>query len=229
MKKLFIEYFNIIGFAITGIIFGFAFFLIFINFYHYKDVNSKYIKQDSDYKVNNVMKDKIKKINQNISFFDPNTYRGTEDVYSLASVKSRLQMCVTKINSEEFYNILDKKEITIKDVYDMQQFYQISISNECLVKQLYEVANTTENSKVKISSLNEISPFLEDNIEDLIKSTDYLQKVIKINSSYSFTSNSSKIDLYDQTKDSYYALLNQYSSAIDYIYDISVWYKGVVE
>ena len=229
MKKLFIEYFNIIGFAITGIIFGFAFFLIFINFYHYKDVNSKYIKQDSDYKVNNEMKDKIKKINQNISFFDPNTYRGTEDVYSLASVKSRLQMCVTKINSEEFYNILDKKEITIKDVYDMQQFYQISISNECLVKQLYEVANTTENSKVKISSLNEISPFLEDNIEDLIKSTDYLQKVIKNNSSYSFTSNSSKIDLYDQTKDSYYALLNQYSSAIDYIYDISVWYKGVVE
>ena len=227
MKKLFIEYFNIIGFSITGIVFGFSFFLLFINFYHYKDVNNTYIKQDSDYKINNEIKTKIKKINQNISTFDPNTYKGNEDVYSLASIKSRLQVCSTKINSEELNKLLDKKEINIKDVYDMQQFYQIVISNECLVKQLYEVANTTDNSKIKVSSLNIISPFLEDNIDELIKSTDYLQKVIKNNSSYSFTSNSSKIDLYDQTKDSYYALLNQYAAAIDYIYDISVWYKGV--
>lgn len=229
MKKLFIEYFNIIGFAITGIIFGFSFFLIFINFYHYKDVNSTYIKQDSDNKINQEMKNKLEKINQNISSFDPNTYQGTNDVYSLASIKSRLQMCVTKINTEEFDSILNKKEINIKDIYDMQQFYQIIISNECLVKQLYEITNTTENSKIKINSLNDIAPFLEDNIEELIKSTDYLQKVIKNNSSYSFSSNSSKMDLYDQTKDSYYALLNQYSSSIDYIYDISVWYKGVIE
>lgn len=229
MKKLFIEYFNIIGFAITGIVFGFSFFLVFINFYHYKDVNSTYIKQDSDFKVSNEMKNKLEKINQNISSFDANTYNKEEDVYSLTNLKSRLETCVNKINTEDFNRILNKKEINIKDVYDMQQFYQISISNECLVKQLYEVSNTTENSKVKISSLNQISLFLEDNINQLINATDYLQKVIKNNSSYSFSSNSSKTDLYDQTKDSYYALLNQYSSAIDYIYDVSVWYKEVIE
>ena len=229
MKKLLIEYFNMIGFAITGIVFGISFFLILINCYHYKDVNSTYIKQDSDYKINNEMKNKLEKINQNISIFDPNTYHGNEDIYSMSSIKSRLQMCVTKINTEEFNRILEQKEINIKDIYDMQQFYQISISNECLVKQIYEISNNTENSKIKISSLNQISPFLEDNIEELITSTDYLQKVIKNNSSYSFSSNSSKIDIYDQTKDSYYSLLNNYSSAIDYIYDLSVWYKGVIE
>lgn len=229
MRKLFVEYFNIIGYALTGIIFGFSFFLLFINFYHYKDVNSTYIKQDSDFKNNQVLKNKLESIKININSFDPNKYQGVEDVYSLASVKSRLNMCVSKIDTEEFDNLLNKTEIDIKDVYDMQQFYQIVISNECLVKQLYEVATVDETSNIKISSLNQLTPFLEDNIEELIKSTDYLQKVIKNNSSYSFTSTSSKVDLYDQTKDSYYALLNQYLAAIDYIYDISVWYKGVIQ
>ena len=131
------------------------------------------------------------------------------------------------MDNDTFSSQLDKQEINIKDVYDMQQFYQINISNECLVKQLYEISIVNESSKIQIKSLDLVAPFWEDNIEELIKSTDYLQKVIKNNSSYSFSSNSSKMDLYDQTKDSYYTLLNKYSEAIDYIYDVSVWYKEV--
>ena len=227
MKKILIEYFNIIGFSITGIIFGLSFFLLFINFYHYKDVNTTYLKQDSDFKVNQELKDKLTKIKDNISSFDPNKYQGTEDIYSLSSVKSRLDICVSKVDNDTFSSLLDKQEINIKDVYDMQQFYQINISNECLVKQLYEISIVNESSKIQIKSLDLVAPFWEDNIEELIKSTDYLQKVIKNNSSYSFSSNSSKMDLYDQTKDSYYTLLNKYSEAIDYIYDVSVWYKEV--
>ena len=225
MKKLFIEYFNLIGFSITGIVFGFTFFLLFINFYHYKDVSSVYIKQDSDFKMNAEIQNKLAKINDNISSFDVNKYSGTENVYSLASIKSRINTCVTKINTQEFNEMLEKKEVDIKDVYDMQQFYQINISNECLVKQLYEI--TSADSKIKINNMDNVSIFMQDNIESLIKSTDYLQKVIKSNSNYSFSSNASKIDLYDTTKDSYYDLLNKYNTSIDYIYDVSLWFKEV--
>lgn len=225
MKNIIIEYFNLIGYSITGIIFGFSFFMLFINFYHYKDVSNVYIKQDSDFKLNQEIKNKIVKINENIDSFDINKYNGQENIYSLASIKSRIGVCVSKINTPEFNNILDKKEINIKDVYDMQQFYQINISNECLVKQLYEL--TSVDSKIQISNLDKITPFMQDNIESLIKSTDYLQKVIKNNSSYSFTSESSKIDLYDSNKDSYYDLLNKYNTAIDFIYDVSLWFKEV--
>lgn len=226
MKKLLIEYCNIIAYSITGIIFGFSFFLLFLNFYHYKDVNNMYQKQDSDFKINVSLKEKISKIKENINNFDPNSYKGNEDIYSLSSVKSRLDICVSKIDNEDFSKILNKKIINIKDVYDMQQFYQINIANECLVKQLYEVA-TMDNSKIQINNLKTIAPFMEDNINNLIKSTDYLQKVIKNNSSYYFSSNSNKIDLYDQTKDSYYDLLNNYTEAIDFIYDVSLWYSEV--
>ena len=70
-------------------------------------------------------------------------------------------------------------------------------------------------------------PIFEDNINNLIYSTDYVQKVIKNNSSYYFNSDSSKIGIFNQTVDTYYYLLNNYNSAIDFIYDISVWYKGI--
>ena len=225
MKKLLIEYCNIIAYSITGIVFGFSIFLLFINFYHYKDVNTTYKKQDSDFKINQILKTKLEKINDNANSFNPNVYKGSENIYSLSSIKSRLNICVSKINNDELTKILDKKVIDIKDVYDMQQFYQINIANECLVKQLYEVS--TLSDKFQISGLSNVSPFMEDNINNLIKSSDYLQRVIKNNSSYYFSSNSNKIDLYDQTKDSYYALLNNYTEAVDFIYDVSLWYSEV--
>ena len=62
--------------------------------------------------------------------------------------------------------IISKKTLNIKDVYEMQQFYQSQISDECLVKQLYELS--LKNDKLKISSLKTISPFLENSINQLM-------------------------------------------------------------
>lgn len=224
MKKILIEYSNIIAYTITGLVFGFSFFLLFLNFYHYRDVNMAYQKQDSDRNVEEDLKTKLNQVKINTSGFDINTYKGNEDPTSLASVKSRLDICVKKIDTQEFQNILSKNSINIKDIYEMQQFYQVQISNECLVKQLYEISLP---NKLNLSSLKTMAPFLENNINQLLKSTDYVQKVIKNNSSYAFSSETSKIDLYDQTKDSYYTILNSYVSAIDVIYDLSTWYKEV--
>lgn len=225
MKKVFIEFFNLIGFSITGLIFGFAFFIMFINFYHYNSVSNTYVKQDSDFKVNDELKDKLMRVRQNIDLFDVNNYSGNENVYSLASIKSRLNTCVSKIDDAKFDSILSKKDVNIKDVYEMQQFYQINISNECLIKQLYEI--TSDDTKIRVSNSDYASLFMQDNIENLIKSTDYLQKVIKNNSSYSFNSDSSRADIYDTVKDSYFDLLNKYKESIDYIYDVSLWFKEV--
>ena len=39
MKKLLLEYTNIIGYTIVGLVFGLSFFLLFINFYHAKELS----------------------------------------------------------------------------------------------------------------------------------------------------------------------------------------------
>lgn len=227
MKKIIIEYFEIIGYTILGITFGLCFFLIFINFYHHQDVNHKYIKQDTDFEVEKELKNELDRIKNN-SMVDVNTYHGKEDTYSIMSVSTRLNTCVDRIGTSEFDKILAKKSISMKDLYEMQQFYQTSISNDCLIKQIYELSDSS-NNRINISTLTIISPFIKDNTNTLIKNTDYIQKILKSNSSYSFSSESSRIDVYDSVKDSYYELLNDYKSAINYVYDISVWFQGVIK
>lgn len=223
MKKILIEYTNIIAYTITGIIFGISFFLILLNLYHYEEISSIYIKSDTDYAVNSKLKEKIAKIKENINSFDINNYKGNNDPQSILNIQTRLNICTDKIDSKEFNNILDKKEININDVYEMQQFYQINISNECLIKQIYEL--TLDNNDINLTSLKELSPFIENNINELKSSTDYVRKVIKNNSSYHFNSYTSKVDIYNELEDSYYNILNNYTSSIDFIYDISEWFR----
>lgn len=226
MKKLMIEYINIIAYTITGLVFGLCFFILFLNFYHYREINEKYVKLDNDNKTLKEINNKLFEIRKNAKMFDYNSYVGGEDPDSLASIKSRLEICVSNIDTDNFNMLMTKKKISIKDVYDMQQFYQKQISNECLVKQIYELS--LDDNNINISKLRTVAPFIENNVNQLIKSTDYVQKVMKSNSNYYFSSESSKTEIYNQTKDSYYSILNDYVSAIDFIYDISVWYKNIV-
>lgn len=226
MKKLMIEYINIIAYTITGLVFGLCFFILFLNFYHYREINEKYVKLDNDNKTLKEINNKLFEIRKNAKMFDYNSYVGGEDPDSLASIKSRLEICVSNIDTDNFNMLMTKKKISIKDVYDMQQFYQKQISNECLVKQIYELS--LDDNNINISKLRTVAPFIENNVNQLIKSTDYVQKVMKSNSNYYFSSESSKTEIYNQTKDSYYSILNDYVSAIDFIYDISMWYKNIV-
>ena len=39
MKKILLEYANIIGYTVTGLIFGLSFFLLIINFYHMQELS----------------------------------------------------------------------------------------------------------------------------------------------------------------------------------------------
>lgn len=219
MKKILVEYSNIISYTVIGIVFGFTFFLLFLNLYHYEDVNDVYKKQDSDYQINKELKEKLNSISLNINSVQLNNT--SSNYANFSSIGLKLNTCIERINTNKFDELLSKKSISISDVYEMQQFYKIDISNECLVKQLYGMTLIENNQYADALS------FIEDNIEKLKDSTDYVEKVIKNNSSYSFTSSSTKDDIYNQVRDSYYSIINDYVDAIDFIYDVSVWYKNI--
>ena len=219
MKKILVEYSNIISYTVIGIVFGFTFFLLFLNLYHYEDVNDVYKKQDSDYQINKELKEKLNSISLNINSVQLNNT--SSNYANFSSIGLKLNTCVERINTNKFDELLSKKSISISDVYEMQQFYKIDISNECLVKQLYGMTLIENNQYADALS------FIEDNIEKLKDSTDYVEKVIKNNSSYSFTSSSTKNDIYNQVRDSYYSIINDYVDAIDFIYDVSFWYKNI--
>ena len=224
--KIIKEFSYVFAFSITGLIFGFSFFLLFSNIYSYKEVNSSYEVQDTEFTTYREMKQKLNSIREIANSFDPNNYKGQEDLFSVVQVQSKLNTCVDKIDTSSFDKLLTKKKIYIKDNYEMQQYYQSVISDECLVKQLYDL---TTNKNLKLSGLDDSSLFLQNEIDNLIKSTDYIQKEIKSNSSYYFPSTNIKETLYDKTRDSYYSLLDDYKNSIDFVYDIALWYQKKLE
>lgn len=224
--KIIKEFSYVFAFSITGLIFGFSFFLLFSNIYSYKEVNSSYEVQDTEFKTYKEMKQKLNSIREIANSFDSNNYKGQEDLFSMVQVQSKLNTCVDKIDTSSFDKLLTKNNIYIKDNYEMQQYYQSVISDECLVKQLYDL---TTNKNLKLSGLDDSSLFLQNEIDNLIKSTDYIQKEIKSNSSYYFPSTNIKETLYDKTGDSYYSLLDDYKNSIDFVYDIALWYQKKLE
>lgn len=224
--KIIKEFSYVFAFSITGLIFGFSFFLLFSNIYSYKEVNSSYEVQDTEFTTYKEMKQKLNSIREIANSFDSNNYKGQEDLLSMVQVQSKLNTCVDKIDTSSFDKLLTKNKIYIKDNYEMQQYYQSVISDECLVKQLYDL---TTNKNLKLSGLDDSSLFLQNEIDNLIKSTDYIQKEIKSNSSYYFPSTNIKETLYDKTRDSYYSLLDDYKNSIDFVYDIALWYQKKLE
>jgi len=228
MKNILLEYSSILGYTIIGLVFGLSFFLLFLNFYHCNEVNYYYHKNNDDLKLSSEFKNQLTVIENNINVFDINLYSGKEDVYSLAGVKDRLSLCTQNINKSNFYKILDKKKISISDVYELQQTYQDDIINGCFVKQLYELTSSNQDNNIQISSLNTISPFIENSIKDLKEDNDYVKNSIVSNSSYYFSSDSVKLNTFNMTRDSYYEVVSSYRSAIDFIQDVSIWYRNVV-
>ena len=224
--KIIKEFSYVFAFSITGLIFGFSFFLLFSNIYSYKEVNSSYEVQDTEFTTYKEMKQKLNSIREIANSFDSNNYKGQEDLFSMVQVQSKLNTCVDKVDTSSFDKLLTKNKIYIKDNYEMQQYYQSVISDECLVKQLYDL---TTNKNLKLSGLDDSSLFLQNEIDNLIKSTDYIQKEIKSNSSYYFPSTNIKETLYDKTRDSYYSLLDDYKNSIDFVYDIALWYQKKLE
>lgn len=224
--KIIKEFSYVFAFSITGLIFGFSFFLLFSNIYSYKEVNSSYEVQDTEFTTYKEMKQKLNSIRGIANSFDSNNYKGQEDLFSMVQVQSKLNTCVDKIDTSSFDKLLTKNKIYIKDNYEMQQYYQSVISDECLVKQLYDL---TTNKNLKLNGLDDSSLFLQNEIDNLIKSTDYIQKEIKSNSSYYFPSTNIKETLYDRTRNSYYSLLNDYKNSIDFVYDIALWYQKKLE
>lgn len=224
--KIIKEFSYVFAFSITGLIFGFSFFLLFSNIYSYKEVNSSYEVQDTEFTTYKEMKQKLNSIRGIANSFDSNNYKGQEDLFSMVQVQLKLNTCVDKIDTSSFDKLLTKNKIYIKDNYEMQQYYQSVISDECLVKQLYDL---TTNKNLKLNGLDDSSLFLQNEIDNLIKSTDYIQKEIKSNSSYYFPSTNIKETLYDKTRDSYYSLLDDYKNSIDFVYDIALWYQKKLE
>ena len=226
MKKILLEYINVFAYAVVGIVFGFSFFLLFINFYHYKEINETVNVKEEMENYKQKTEEKLTKIKDNISLYEQNTYNGRNNIYDMNSIQIKLNSCVKSFESEEYKNLTNKENIEIKDVYKLGKFYQNTILNDCVVLQLSSLAD--ESSSYSITSLSTIRPFLKTNINQLLSSNGYITSSLENADNYYFTNDISKSSIFFLAKDSYSAINKNYQNTLDFLVEISEWYKSEV-
>ena len=226
MKKILLEYINVFAYAVVGIVFGFSFFLLFINFYHYKEINETVNVKEEMENYKQKTEEKLTKIKDNISLYEQNTYNGRNNIYDMNSIQIKLNSCVKSFESEEYKNLTNKENIEIKDVYKLGKFYQNTILNDCVVLQLSSLAD--ESSSYSITSLSTIRPFLKTNINQLLSSNGYIISSLENADNYYFTNDISKSSIFFLAKDSYSAINKNYQNTLDFLVEISEWYKSEV-
>ena len=225
MKKFLIDYINVISYTICGLVFVMACFLLLLNFYHAKEVNSKYRLNSDELKVKNEFYKEIEQIRYNINEYSIEDYNGIYKKEDLYLVKSAVGKCVSSFDNEEFLTMIEKEEVNILDVYELNKFFKENILDDCLLKQLYVLYDSDE---IDFPSFMEIQPFVKNNISQLLTANDYLEDNMKNNSSYFFSSDSTKKQIFDNTRDGYYQVIRSYRNSIQLISDLSKWYNNML-
>lgn len=227
MKKLLLEYANIFAYTITGLVFGCAFFLLFINFYHMQELSETV--DVSLYNDNNkaIVENKIQTIKNNIGVYRQSTYRGSLNIYGLNNVQARLNSCIAIIESDDMMKYFELDKIGIKDSYNFVVDYKNNILNDCLVMQVVSMLNT--DTVQSLTNYNVISPLVEGNVNSLLDSVDYVQSNIENSDHYYFTTDSNKNNFFDLVEDSYSTTMNSYQNTLDLLVEISYWYRNVVQ
>ena len=226
MKKILLEYANMFAYAITGLVFGLSFFLLFINFYHMQELSWTVDVTALNDTNRASIQSKIETIKNNISVYDQSTYTGNLNIYALNNAKLKLESCVEVFERDEMMKYLELDQIGIKDAYNFTIDYKNNILNDCLVMQIKSMFSS--DVIALLPNYNLIEPYVDNNINILLSSIDYVESNIENSDHYYFTTDNNKNNFFDLVNDSYSDTMKNYQNALDLVVEISNWYRSVV-
>ena len=226
MKEALLEYANTFAYTITGLIFGLAFFLLFINFYHMQELSETY--DISTYNDTNKasVEEKVNIIKNNINVYDQSTYKGSLNIYGLNTIKLKLEDCLEIIESEDMMKYFELNEIGINDSYNFTVDFKNKILNDCLVMQVKSLFNT--DTVALLPNFNIIKPYVELNLDTLLDSINYVQSNVENSDHYYFSTDTNKTNFFNLIEDSYTDTMNSYQNSLNLLVEVSNWYKGIV-
>ena len=226
MKKILLDYASAFAYTITGLILGLAFFLLFINFYHMQELNTKV--DMTAYNQNNkaLVEEKLETIRNNINVYNQSTYNGSLNIYGLNTVQIKLQNCLEILESKDMMKYFELGEVGINDSYNFSLDFKNKILNDCLVMQIKSLFNT--DTVATLPNFYIIKPYVDLDLDTLLGSTDYIQSNIENSDHYYFSTDNNKTNFFDLTEDSYSSVMNNYQNSLDLMVEISNWYRSIV-
>ena len=226
MKKMLLEYANIFAYTFTGLIFGLAFFLLFINFYHMQELAQTVDVSTYNETTKASIEQKIETIRNNINVYNQSTYNGALNIYGLNTAQAKLQSCLDIISSDKMMYYLDLDEVGINDSYNFVLDYKNEILNDCLVMQVKSMFNT--DTIATLPNFDLVKPYIDLNIDVILSTVDYTQSNLENSDHYYFTTQANKNNFFNLVNDSYSNTMNSYLDSLDLLVRVSEWYKSVV-
>lgn len=226
MKKMLLEYANMFAYTFTGLIFGLAFFLLFINFYHMQELAQTVDVSTYNETTKASIEQKIETIRNNINVYNQSTYNGALNIYGLNTAQAKLQSCLDIISSDKMMHYLDLDEVSINDSYNFVIDYKNEILNDCLVMQVKSMFNT--DTIATLPNFDLVKPYIDLNIDVILSTVDYTQSNLENSDHYYFTTQANKNNFFNLVNDSYSNTMNSYLDSLDLLVRVSEWYKSVV-
>jgi len=222
------QYLKIINYSLLGLAFAFSSFYLLINAYHYLEVRKDYVVDFDTQPLVVDMDKKIANINDNISKFNPNTYKGKLSNSQMMLVSNNLKGCVANFNNKTIQSVRGKNKISIVDVYKLRESYENDILSNCIVTNLYWTT-TVENDGFNSKYLKDNNKMIKLYVDSLLDNTSYLKKDLLNNSSYFFNTSIATASIKNNTKDGFYEVMNSYNDALNYVEFVSEWFRNEVE
>lgn len=226
--NFFKQYINFINYILIGLVFGFACFYLLTNAYHYLEIRKDFVVDfDNQPLVQNLIT-KTESINNNISVFNPNVYKGNVSTDKMSVIASNLKSCINDFNNSTMKGMYGKQKISIIDVYNLRESYENDILGDCIVNNLYWTTSVTKDN-FGSSYLVDNSYMIKLYVSNLLNKTSYLKKDLINNSSYFFNTSITTSSIKNNTKDGFYEVIDAYSKAIDFVEFISDWFRNEVQ
>ena len=184
-----------------------------------RDIRSFYYQSDEDLASVEKINNDIESLRDRFNKISLENYTNNQNYDEIKDAYDRINVCVRQLDNKKIFDIMKQDKISIRDVYKLNNIYQTDVINDCLTKSLYNISGSSNNG-----IFSDIGPFIKNNIDITLTNSSYLKDSLLNNSSYHFSSDNTKINIFDLNKESYFFIVNSYRKSINLVEDSFDWF-----
>lgn len=194
-------------------------FMIFINLYHYQEIRYKIGNEYalSEEYLNN--KNKIKTLKEKVNNIKENTI-DTKDYFIYSQTKIKLNACFDSLSESNFYN-MNSTTVNVEDIYKYNNDLS-GLQHKCLFEVDYAIDKGIKDYKSDIKY--DLSADVEESRNNIIFYNEYLKNQLLSNGNYYFSTENSKVSIYNQNLNFYNLTIRNYSTLFEETEKLTNWF-----
>ncbi len=222
MKNFIVDFLTLLANSVLVICLALMSFLLISNFYHYREVSYKYTTDLSANAGYNDYKKTMKRVDKKMKSVD---YTNVNYGNTAKPIYEYYSGCVKALNDGTFANLDKKDGITAMDIYNANNEILKEYNNKCIFYIPYNI--TSMYSKIK-PSVSFDGTYKNTSLKGdlIIDNAEYLTKSGMGNSSYGFSTETTRSSIYNKVSNELELTVDNYEMIASLLEDIADWYTS---